>query len=181
VSSDQFDPQTLPLARREAPLRDVFALSASVSVALMLAAIAGLAISAGQDGWYASANSSLWNPPSYVFGPMWSVLYTLMGLSAWLVWRQPAHPDRTRALRLYGGQLAVNAAWPPLFFLVYEAVGGVGLWLALSWILALDFLLLATIIAFWRQSKIASVLLIPFWMWLLFATALNASLAVMNG
>jgi translocator protein len=181
VSSDQLDPQAIPLARREAPLRDVAALAASVSVALMLAAIAGLAISWSQDGWYASATNTLWNPPNHVFGPMWTVLYTLMGLSAWLVWRQPAQLERTRALRLYGGQLALGAGWPPVFFLLFDAVGGIGLWVALGWILILDFVVLAAIISFWRQSKISSLLLIPYWMWLLFATALNASLAVMNG
>jgi tryptophan-rich sensory protein len=103
-----------------------------------------------------------------------------MAVAAWLVWRTPASPERLVALRVYAGQLALNAGWPPMFFLLYEGVGGIGLWLALGWILILDFAALATIILFWNRSKAAALLLIPYWTWLLFATALNASLAVMN-
>jgi benzodiazapine receptor len=181
MSSNQLDGFALRISRREEPLKDVAGLAVSVLLALMVAAIAGLATMATVDGWYAHADKTLWNPPNQVFGPIWSVLYTVMAVAAWLVWRSPASAERLHALRVYGGQLALNAGWPPMFFLLYEAVGGVGLWLALAWILVLDFAVLATVILFWRQSKVAALLLIPFWTWLLFATALNASLAVMNG
>ena len=116
-----------------------------------------------------------------MFGPVWGVLYTLMALSGWLIWRQAMSPERRVALGLFIGQLAMNAAWTPLFFVAYELAGGISLWLALVWIVLLDFVVLATVIKVWPVNKVASVLLIPYWVWLLFATALNASIAVMNG
>jgi len=74
----------------------------------------------------------------------------------------------------------MSAAWTPLFFVGYDVVGGVGLWVSLVWIVLLDFVVLATVVRFWAVSKVAAVLILPYWMWLLFATALNASIAVMN-
>ena len=181
MSTDRVDRSSLSVARSDTPFRDIAGLAVLVSLALMVAAIAGLSTAAAAGGWYASAEKTLWNPPNQVFAPVWSVLYTLMAFSAWLVWRKPGHPERSKALALYGGQLALNAGWPPVFFLLYDVIGGAGLWLALGWILVLDFAVMAAIILFWRQSRIAGLLLLPYWTWLLFATALNASLAVMNG
>lgn len=181
MSTDHIDSSGFALTKRDAPVRDVAGLAGFVLAALAIAAVAGLATWTSVDGWYAHADKTLWNPPNQVFGPVWTVLYTVMAVAAWLVWRRPASPERTLALRTYAGQLAMNAGWPPLFFLLYEVVGGVGLWIALTWIVLLDFAVLATIIFFWRVSRPASLLLIPYWTWVLFATALNASLAVMNG
>jgi benzodiazapine receptor len=180
MSSEGIDNSALSFARREAPAKDMAALAVSLLLALSVAAIAGLATWSSVDGWYAHADRTLWNPPNQVFGPVWSVLYSVMAVAAWLVWRQPGSPERTVALRTYIGQLALNACWPPMFFLLYDVVGGVGLWVSLGWIVLLDFAVLATIVFFWRVSRLASLMLFPYWTWLLFATALNASLAVMN-
>lgn len=181
MSSDQIDNSTFALrSGTQTPLREIAGLAAFVSIALMIAAVAGLATSSAVDGWYSSAERTLWNPPNQVFGPIWSALYTLMAFAGWLVWRRPASPERRTALAVYAGQLALNAGWPPVFFLLYEAIGGVGLWVALVWIVVLDFAVLATIVWCWRVSRVGAVLLVPYWTWLLFATALNASLAVMN-
>lgn len=181
MSANPLDASAVRFSRREEPLKDVASLVLSVLAALMVAAVAGISTMTAVDGWYPHANQTLWNPPNQVFGPLWSVLYTVMAVAAWVVWRSAASPERGQALRVYAGQLALSAGWPPLFFLLYEVIGGVGLWLALGWILILDFTVLAVIILFWRQSKIAALMIIPYWTWLLFATALNASLAVMNG
>ena len=181
MSTDGINNSAFSLARREAPAKDMAALGVSLLLALSVAAVAGLATWSSVDGWYAHADRTLWNPPNQVFGPVWSVLYSVMAVAAWLVWRQPASAERTIALRTYLGQLALNAGWPPVFFLLYDIVGGVGLWVSLGWILVLDFAVLATIVFFWRVSRMASLMLFPYWTWLLFATALNASLAVMNG
>jgi translocator protein len=180
VSSEGINDTTMSLARREAPVKDMAALAISLLLALSVAALASLATWSSVDGWYAHADRTLWNPPNQVFGPVWSVLYSVMAVAAWLVWRRPATTERTLALRTYVGQLALNAGWPPVFFLLYDVIGGVGLWVSLGWILVLDFAVLATIVVFWRVSRMASLMLIPYWTWLLFATALNASLAVMN-
>jgi tryptophan-rich sensory protein len=181
MSSNQLEGAELRFSRREAPVRDVVGLALSVLLALMVATVAGLATVATGDGWYANSTTALWNPPAHIFGPLWTVLYTVVAMAAWLVWRTPVDPERLRALQVYGGVLALSAGWPPMFFLLYEGIGGVGLWLALGWILVLDFAVLWAIILFWRHSKLAALLLIPYWTWSLFATALNASLAVMNG
>lgn len=180
MSANGINDTAMSFARREAPAKDMAALAISLLLALSVAAVAGLATWSGVDGWYAHADRTLWNPPNQVFGPVWSVLYSVMAIAAWLVWRRPASPERTLALRTYLGQLALNAGWPPVFFLLYDVVGGVGLWVSLGWIVLLDFAVLATIVFFWRVSRMASLMLFPYWTWLLFATALNASLAVMN-
>ena len=181
MSSEGLDPRE---SARESDSRtlahDLGGLLVFLAVTLGVAAVAGIATSSTINGWYAEAEKTLWNPPTELFGPVWGVLYTLMGVAAWLVWRMPQSTERTTALGLLGGQLAMNAAWTPLFFVLYDVAGGISLWIALVWIVLLDFIVLGTIVKFWPVHKIASVLLIPYWVWLLFATALNASIAVMN-
>jgi len=103
-----------------------------------------------------------------------------MAVAAWLIWRQPISTPRYIALGLYFGQLAMTAVWTPLFFIAYDVAGGAALWAALVWIVLLDFVVLTAVVKFWPVNKVASVLMVPYWMWLLFATALNASIAVMN-
>lgn len=159
---------------------DSFALVVSFGLALGVAGLAGLATIGGVDGWYASAHTTLWNPPNVVFGPVWLVLYSVMAVAAWLVWRAPASMDRRRALGLYAGQLALNAGWTPLFFIGFDLIGPIALWLALVWVVVLGFVVLATLVVMWRVSRPAAMLMMPYWSWLLFAIALNASLAVMN-
>lgn len=165
---------------RENSLKDPLALLTSIGLALGVAGISGMATLGIVDGWYAAATTTIWTPPNVVFGPVWLVLYSLMAIAAWLVWRSPASRDRTLAMRLYGGQLAMNAAWTPLFFLGYDFVGPVALWSALAWIVVLGFVVLSLLVVSWRVSKLGAALFVPYWGWLLFATALNASLAVMN-
>lgn len=182
MSSEGLDPRDNTRESDSRTLaRDVGGLLVFVVVSLGVAGIAGIATVSTVNGWYAEAEKTLWNPPNDMFGPVWGVLYTLMALSGWLIWRQAMSPERRVALGLFIGQLAMNAAWTPLFFVAYELTGGISLWLALVWIVLLDFVVLATVIKVWPVNKVASVLLIPYWVWLLFATALNASIAVMNG
>lgn len=160
--------------------RDLGGLLGSGLLTLGIAAIGGLATAVTIDGWYAEAEKTLLNPPNALFGPVWTVLYTLLAVSAWLVWRQPASSERTRALRVYLGQLAFSSAWSPLFFVLYDITGPSALWIALGWIVVLDFIVLANIAVFWAVNRVAASLLVPYGLWLLFATALNASIAVVN-
>ena len=181
MSSEGLDPRENTRESDSRTLtRDFGGLLVFLAVSLGVAAVAGVSTFSTINGWYAEAEKTLWNPPNELFGPVWGVIYTVMGVAAWLVWRTPASPERSTALGLFGGQLAMNAAWTPLFFVLYDVAGGVALWIALVWIVLLDFVVLATIVKFWPVNKIASVMLIPYWVWLLFATALNASIAVMN-
>jgi tryptophan-rich sensory protein len=104
--------------------------------------------------------------PAAVFGPVWTVLYALMGVAAWLVWRERAAPGRRRALVLFVAQLAVNALWSWLFFAWHR--GG----LAFADIALLIVLVAATIAAFWRIRTLAGALLLPYLGWILFAAGL---------
>ncbi|MCW4033300.1 MAG: tryptophan-rich sensory protein [Candidatus Bathyarchaeota archaeon] len=125
--------------------------------------------------WYTSLEKPSFNPPNWVFGPVWTTLYTLMGISAYLVLRQGIHNSQVKtALIIFGVQLFLNAIWSPIFF------GLRALFAALVVIVILWIAILLTIFAFYRISTIAAVLLIPYILWVSFATILNYSLWVLN-
>jgi benzodiazapine receptor len=160
--------------------RSAFALAAFLAIAFAVAALGSLATLDNVDGWYADAEKAFWTPPNAVFGPVWTVLYTLMSVAAWLVWRRPDSTDRRVALGAYIGQLALNAIWTPLFFGLYPAAGSFALWLAFAVIVTLDVAVLVTMLRFWRVRRLAAVLLIPYWAWVLYATTLNLVVALEN-
>lgn len=130
------------------------------------AAACGAAASIRAGEFYAQLQRPGWAPPAAVFGPVWTVLYTLMAVAAWLVWREGGFSRRRGALVLFLAQLAVNALWSWLFFAWHR-----GAW-AFADILVLWVLLLGTIIAFWRTRAIAGVLLLPYLAWVTFAAVL---------
>lgn len=121
--------------------------------------------------WYATLNKPSFNPPGWVFGPVWTALYTMMGVSAWLVWRRG---NARGALALWLLQLSFNAAWTPVFFGLH--------WMgvALAVIIAMWLAILATMLAFRRHSRPATLLLAPYLLWVGFATVLNAALRQLN-
>jgi tryptophan-rich sensory protein len=124
--------------------------------------------------WYASLQKPSWNPPSSVFGPVWTALYTMMAVAAWLVWRQGGFTVQRRPLAFFLGQLALNAAWSPLFFgLRWPGAACVeiaALWLAIG----------ATLLSFRSASPIAACLLAPYLAWVSFAAVLNFTLWRLN-
>ena len=124
--------------------------------------------------WYAMLSKPTWNPPSWVFGPVWTLLYFMMGVSAWLVWKEGGFAQQRRPLTLFLVQLVLNAIWTPLFFGAHE------LGIAFAEILLLWLAILATILAFRRVSTAAAWLLVPYLLWVSFASALNATLWWMN-
>ncbi len=150
-------------------------LLASLAVAVIGSALSVTAI----DGWYDDLAKPMWTPPNEVFGPIWTALYASMAVAGWLVWRHQPSTARRRALIAYAVQLALNGLWTPAFFGLGSVIGGSGLWVALGLIVALDFAILATIIRFSDVSKPAAALLAPYWLWVLFATTLNAAIAVL--
>lgn len=162
-------------------LRSASALIAFLAISFAVAALGSLATIQNVDGWYADADKAFWNPPNFVFGPVWTVLYALMSVAAWLVWRERERNAGTRrALTVYVAQLVLNAIWTPVFFGLYPVIGVSALWIALVIILALDVMVLVTMLRFWPVRRLAAVLLIPYWAWVLYATTLNAALAVLN-
>lgn len=134
-------------------------------------AVGGIA-SRDASGFYAQLDRPAWAPPASVFGPVWSTLYLLIGIAAWLVWRARDVDDgaRRRALALFVGQLVLNALWTWLFFgwrMGGAAVAEIALlWLAIA----------ATLAAFWRVRRVAGLLLLPYLAWVSYAAALTVSL-----
>jgi len=160
--------------------RSALALVGFLVVAYAVAALGAFTTITQVNGWYAHAEKAFWTPPNAVFGPVWSVLYALMSIAAWLVWRAPASTGRRRALTTYVVQLVLNALWTPVFFGLYPLAGQGSWWIALAIIGALDVAVLVTMIRFWAVRRVAAVLLIPYWAWVLYATTLNAAVLVLN-
>ncbi len=136
------------------------------------AAATGVFVKTG--GWYAELIKPTWNPPSWVFGPVWTVLYIMMAVAAWLVWREGGWKAQRGPLTLYVVQWALNALWTPLFFGLQRPG------LAFAEILVLLAAIVATVITFWRVRRPAAWLLVPYTAWATFATVLNLTIWRMN-
>lgn len=162
-------------------LRAVIAGILFVAIPFAVGALGSLATIDNVNGWYAVADKAFWTPPNWVFGPVWSVLYVLMGVAAWFVWREPNGKQRRLALGLFIAQLVLNAVWTPVFFAGFPLWGASAFWQGAVIIMVMDVLVLATMIAFSRVRVLAAVLLIPYWIWILYATTLNVYLAANNG
>ena len=124
--------------------------------------------------WYAGVAKPSWNPPNWIFGPVWSLLYTLMAVAAWRIWRKVGFRGASGALGLFGIQLALNAAWSWLFFGLHRMD-----W-AFAEILVLCAAILATMIAFRRIDRPAAWMLVPYLAWVAFASVLNGTLWRLN-
>jgi benzodiazapine receptor len=134
----------------------------------------GAVASRGAPDFYASLAQPAWAPPASVFGPVWTVLYALMAIAAWLVWREGGFARARTALTLFVAQLIVNALWSWLFFAWHRGA------LAFVDIVLLWLLIVATVAAFWRIRPLAGALLLPYLAWVSFAAALNFSVWRMN-
>ncbi len=140
---------------------------AAFGVAVATAALIGGLGVAGTAAEYQSLEQPSWAPPSWLFGPVWTVLYAMIAVAGWLAWRRAGG---TTALTVYAVQLVLNALWTPIFF----GFGRYGL--ALADIVVLWVLIGVTVALFRPISRVAAALLLPYWAWVTFATALNASI-----
>jgi translocator protein len=152
-------------------MKQWWVLAGFVALCLSVAAVGGFATASSVIDWYPTLNKPSWNPPSWLFGPVWTVLYIMMAVAAWLVWKQ----DGSRpALILWGGQLALNLAWSFLFFGARSPILGlidiIAMWLAIA----------ATIFLFAQKSRVAAYLMVPYLCWVSFATSLNAAIYMLN-
>ena len=123
---------------------------------------------------YAQLQKPPLSPPGWLFGVVWTILYLLMGIAAYLVW-QTGDEDRTKALKTYYLQLAVNAIWTPIYFWLQLRL------LAFIWLLLLIALVVLTLVRFYPISKTAAFLLLPYLPWLAFAAYLNFGTWLLNG
>ncbi len=147
-------------------------LIASILLCQLAGAIGSLATFSNITGWYLALNKPFFTPPNWVFGPVWIILYTLMGIALYLIWQSKA--SKRPALQVFGFQLFLNALWSLVFFGAHEMLGGliviVLLWLAILW----------TMVKFWKMDKRAGWLLVPYIVWVTIATALNAGVWLLN-
>jgi len=124
--------------------------------------------------WYASLSKPAFNPPNWVFGPVWTTLYLLMAFAAWRILRLPSDPTRRTALALFFVQLAMNAAWSWMFFAAHSPL------LGLINIVPQLALIVATVVVFYRLDRLAAYCLVPLTAWVAFATVLNFSIWALN-
>jgi benzodiazapine receptor len=148
-------------------------------VFLVLCAVAGVVGSAfadtGAGSWYDGIDKPSFTPPTWVFPPMWGVLYAAMAFGAWRVWRRIGpEPDRSRALVVFGVQLLLNALWTPVFF------GAESPYLGLLVVAALWLAVLAMVLTFAPVDPVAAVVNVPYLLWVSFAFVLNGVIAVMQ-
>lgn len=139
-----------------------------------IAAAVGSAASIEAADFYGQLVQPVWSPPAWLFGPVWTTLFTMMAVAAALVWRAGGFREHRQALGLFVAQLVLNALWSWLFFAWH--LGGIAfvevvlLWLAI----------LATLILFWRARRLAGLLLVPYLLWVTFAAVLNFTLWQLN-
>jgi translocator protein len=124
--------------------------------------------------WYPTLAKPSWTPPDWIFGPVWSFLYIIIAVAGWLIYRAEYSHQRTVALMLYGGQLALNFIWSFLFFSLRSPI------LGLIDIVLLCLLISLTIIKAWPVRPLASLMLIPYLVWVIYATSLNAGIWLLN-
>lgn len=146
-----------------------------VVVCQLVGILGALTTETGSSAWYQALAKPSFQPPGWVFGAVWTLLYAMMGVAAWRVWRvRASQPLAKTALMLFGVQLALNAAWSPVFF------GAHAITLALVILIALWAALAATVWAFRRVDRTAALLLLPYLAWTTFAAVLNASIVALN-
>jgi benzodiazapine receptor len=137
-------------------------------------AAGGILTAASVGDWYQALAKPAWTPPDWLFGPVWTTLFVLMAVAAWLVWQRAGWPASGAALGLFGVQLALNAAWSGLFFTLRNPGA------AFAEILLLWCAIAATWWSFGRISRLAAGLLSPYLLWVTYAAALNVAIWRMN-
>lgn len=147
---------------------------AAFGLAAAVAAVTGSLAAISASDQYGALVQPTWAPPTWLFGPVWTVLYATIAVAGWLVWRKDGWTGARTALTVFAVQLVLNALWTPLFF-------GAGLFgLAFVEIVLLWLSIVATIVLFARHSRLAAGLLVPYLAWVTFASALNLAIWLLN-
>jgi benzodiazapine receptor len=150
------------------------ALALFIIAAFAVAALGGWATASSVTTWYLTLVKPSWNPPSWLFGPVWSVLYLLMAIAAWRVWLRRDQPGARLVLRLWFAQLALNGLWSLLFFGLRSPGAALAeiafLWLTLAWLQ----------LQFFRHDRLAALLWAPYLAWVTFAAWLNLTIWRLN-
>ncbi len=152
----------------------ILKLIVSIALPLAVGGIAGFYTSQAIPTWYTTLNRPSFNPPNWLFGPVWTTLYLLMGISLYMIWSLPSGRERNIGLLAFGIQLVLNFGWSFIFF-YYRTIG-----LALIEIVLLWVSIVVMIILFYKLKPLTAYLNIPYLLWVSFATALNAAYYHLN-
>jgi benzodiazapine receptor len=155
--------------------RDLLGLFAFIILCLAVSGAGGVITATSVDTWYQALEKPPFNPPDWVFAPVWTALCILMGIAAWRVWRLRTFKAARAAFSVFGVQLCLNLAWSFLFF------GLQRIDLALVEIVILLCAIVTNTIMFWRVERLAGLLFVPYAAWVACATILNVSLWLLNG
>ena len=154
--------------------RDLVGFFTSIILCLAASGIGGAITASSVDTWYQTLEKPPFNPPDWVFAPVWTAIYILMGIAAWLVWRRGSFQVTDKAFSVFALQLSLNLTWSFLFF------GLQLIDLALVEIVILLFTIITNTIIFWRLDRLAGLLFVPYAAWVAFATVLNSSIWLIN-
>lgn len=154
--------------------KNIAKLIISIALPLVLGSVAGMFTSQSVPDWYAALNKPAFNPPDWIFGPVWTLLYLLMGVSFFLVWKQEKDKLRNLAILIYSVQLLLNFAWSFIFF-YFKLIG-----LALVEIVLLWCAIILMMVLFKKVKPIAAYINIPYLLWVSFAAILNAAYYILN-
>lgn len=152
----------------------IFKLIISLAFPVAIGSIAGFFTAAGTSGWLDSINSPSFRPPNWIFGPVWTVLYLIMGFSLFLIWKQEASKQRNQAVTIFLVQLTLNFFWSFIFF-YFHMIGAALIEIILLWIS-----IVTMIVLFYKIKPMAAYINIPYLLWVTFATLLNASYYFLN-
>jgi tryptophan-rich sensory protein len=156
-------------------MKNFIKLASSIAICFLAAGIGSIFTVSAIPSWYATLVKPSFSPPNYLFGPVWTILYIMMGISLYIIWNKGIKNKNVKAaLYIFGIQLILNTIWSPVFF------GAHALFLALIIIIALWFYIVKTIKAFAKIDKLASYLLYPYLAWVSFASILNFSVWFLN-
>lgn len=156
------------------PSRDVLGFVVFLVLCLAVSGVGGIITAASVGTWYQAIEKPPFNPPDWVFAPVWTTLYVMMAIAGWRVWRRAGFEARWKALAVFATQLALNLIWSFLFF------GLQRIDLALVEIVILLLVIIVNAAMFWRIDRLAGVLFAPYVLWVAYATVLNASLWLLN-
>jgi benzodiazapine receptor len=150
-------------------------LAASVALCVLVGIVGSIFTTPSIGGWYAGLTKPAFNPPGFIFGPVWTILYVMMGIALYLVWQKKANKQlKKSAFKIFGIQLALNFLWSIIFF-GFHSPG-----IALIEIILLWLSIFLTIRAFSKVDKISSYILYPYLLWVSFASILNLSIVILN-
>ncbi len=163
-----------PEGTRRKSSRDLLGLVAFLALCLAVSGLGGAVTATSVGSWYQALQKPTFNPPDWVFAPVWTTLYIMMAIAAWRVWRRGPTQSTRRALMVFAVQLALNLGWSVVFF------GSRQIGLALIEVVVLFAAIIANMVLFWRIDRPAGVFFVPYALWVAYASVLTAALWWLN-